>query len=319
MRSKAMPQIIRPTLAAGAAARYVHSMSETLLLGVDGSPSSDKALDLVASYRGPAGALSVALVNAQERPALVGPDVPLDLQAVEVALREAGQAITARAIERLRPSALPTDATVRLGNPAQAIVAESEARSAGLVVLGTRGHGALQGFAIGSVALRVAHVSRAPVWLVRPECSLPKAFGRSLRVLLAVDGTAPSLRAARRLVAWRAWLGELDVQVAFVQQPLTFLQKVLPPHDDVLQEWSTRGAETATEPARRVLSKAGIAQHLHITYGDPAEEIAHLAAHAGAELIALGTRGLGATHHALIGSVALKSAVKSNVPVMLVR
>lgn len=295
-------------------------MSETLVLAVDGSASSDKALELVAGYRGLPGALAVALVNGQERPALlVGPDMPLDLGQVEQALREAGRDIIARATERLRPSGLPVEGTVRVAAPAEAIVAESEARSASLVVLGTRGHGALQGFAIGSVALRVAHASRLPVWLVHPECSLPKAFGRSLRVLLAVDGTAPSVRAARRLIAWRRWLGELDVQVAFVQRPLGLLATLLPPHDDVRNEWSTRAAENATQAARQVLSKAGVSQHLHITYGDPAEEIAHLAAHTGAELVALGTRGLGAAHHALIGSVALKSAVKASVPVMLVR
>lgn len=294
-------------------------MSETLLVAVDSSPSSDKALELVASYRGPSGALAVALVNAQERPSLGGPDMPIDLARVDAALRDAGREVIARATERLRPSGLPVEGTVRISAPAQAIAAEADARSASLVVLGTRGHGALQGFALGSVALRVAHASRAPVWLVHPQCELPKAFGRSLRVLLAVDGTAPSLRAARRLLAWRRWLGVLDVQVAFVQQPLGILKTILPPHDDVRNEWSTRGAENATHAARQVLSRAGVPQHLHITYGDPAEEIAHLAAHTGAELVALGTRGLGAAHHALIGSVALKSAVKASVPVMLVR
>jgi len=294
-------------------------VSETLLLAIDGSPASEKALEPVPSYRGRPGALAVSLINAQHRPPLAGPDMPIDMARVEAALREAGERVIARAAERLRPSGLPVEATVRLEGPTQAILAQSEAKSASLVVLGTRGHGALQGFALGVLALRVAHASGPPVWLVHPECTLPKAFGQNLRVLLAVDGTAPSLRAARRLVAWRAWLGQLDVQVAFVQQPLTFLQTVLPPHDDVLQEWSSRAAETAAEPARRILSKASIAQHLHITYGDPAEEIAHLAAHTGAELVALGTRGLGAAHHALVGSVALKTAVKTTVPVMLVR
>jgi nucleotide-binding universal stress UspA family protein len=294
-------------------------VSETLLLAVDGSASSDKALELFASYGGATDALTVALVNAQERPLLIGPDVPIDMARVDAALRDAGREIIARATERLRPSGLPVEGTVRIAAPAQAIAAEAEAKSASLVVLGTRGHGALQGFALGSVALRVAHASRAPVWLVHPECALPNAFGRSLRVLLAVDGTAPSVRAARRLIAWRRWLGELDVQVAFVQQPLGLLKTILPPHDDVRSEWSTRAAENATQAARQALAKAGVAQHLHITYGDPAEEIAHLAAHTGAELVALGTRGLGAAHHALIGSVALKTVVRTNRPVMLVR
>jgi nucleotide-binding universal stress UspA family protein len=36
------------------------------------------------------------------------------------------------------------------------------------------------------------------------------------------------------------------------------------------------------------------------------------------ELIVMGTRGLGAVHHALIGSVAMKVALASAVPVVLV-
>jgi nucleotide-binding universal stress UspA family protein len=44
-----------------------------------------------------------------------------------------------------------------------------------------------------------------------------------------------------------------------------------------------------------------------------------LAEQTQADLIAVGTRGLGAAHHALIGSVALKSAVLSPVPVLLVQ
>ncbi|HEX7054281.1 MAG TPA: universal stress protein [Burkholderiales bacterium] len=37
----------------------------------------------------------------------------------------------------------------------------------------------------------------------------------------------------------------------------------------------------------------------------------------GAELVVTGTRGRGALHHALLGSVALKTALASPVPVML--
>jgi nucleotide-binding universal stress UspA family protein len=38
----------------------------------------------------------------------------------------------------------------------------------------------------------------------------------------------------------------------------------------------------------------------------------------GSELIVMGSRGLGAVHHALIGSTALKVALASAVPVILV-
>ena len=294
-------------------------MSATILLAVDGSEAAGKAIELLAGYGGDRAAIAVSVLNVQEPPPAVSPELALDFGPVEAALRASGQALVTRAETALHAAGLQTDASVRLGFPAATILREAGEKSADLIAMGTRGHGMLQGFAFGSVAMRVAHASRVPVWLVHPQCTLPKALGKSLRVLLAVDGTAPSLSAARRLVAWRRWLGQLDVQIAFVQRPLGLLATVLPPHDDVRNEWSTRAAEEATQAARQALAKTGVAQHLHITYGDPVEEIARLTAHTGAELIALGTRGLGAAHHALIGSVALKTAANAAVPVMLVR
>jgi nucleotide-binding universal stress UspA family protein len=109
------------------------------------------------------------------------------------------------------------------------------------------------------------------------------------------------------------------VHLVHVQQPLTYLQSVLPPHDDVIGQWSTQEGERATQAARDLFGGKGIAQHLHLTVGDPALEVRTLAAQTASELVVLGTRGLGAAHHALIGSVALKAAVLCQVPVMLVR
>ena len=99
---------------------------------------------------------------------------------------------------------------------------------------------------------------------------------------------------------------------------ITTLEAILPPHDDLIGQWSTQEGLQRTQAAREMLRQAGIAQHLHLTVGDPARELRTLAAQTAADLVALGTRGLGAAHHALIGSVALKVAVLCELPVMLV-
>jgi nucleotide-binding universal stress UspA family protein len=133
-----------------------------------------------------------------------------------------------------------------------------------------------------------------------------------------MDGSEPALRAAERLVAWKSWFGELEVHLVYVQRPLTTLEAILPPHDDVMGHWSTQEGLQRTQAAREMLRQAAIAQHMHLTVGDPALELRTLAAQSGADLVALGTRGLGAVHHALVGSVALKAAATCAVPVMLV-
>lgn len=294
-------------------------MSATVFLAVDGSPSADRALALLEGYAGERGRIDVVALNVQERPVALWPEAVALLPEIEPALLATGRKIAEAAAARLAAAGLHAEAAARLGFPAATIAREAQARKAALVVTGTRGHGAVHGLALGSVAMRVAHASAVPVCIVQPAARLPAGLGKTLRVMLAIDGSEPGLRAAAALASWRRWLGELDVQVLYVQQPLAYLETVLPPHDDVMRQWSTRSGEEATQPARAALEKAGIRPHLHLSLGDPAVEIAHMAGETGCEMLVLGTRGRGAMHHALVGSVALKVAARAEVPVVLVK
>lgn len=258
-------------------------MTIRLLVPFDDSPAALHAVELVARYAGERSALEARLLNVQSEEALI----------------DAGRSTLEPALSGLASAGIPAQAEVRVGLPAETILREAAAQKAEAVVMGTRGAGALHGFALGSVALRVAHGDGPPVILVKPQDRLPAALGK-------------------RLAAWRSWLGELDVQLVYVQRPLTVLEAVLPPHDDVMEQWSTTEAEQAAQGARELFRRERIAHHLHITVGDPAMELCALAASTSSDLLALGTRGLGAAHHALVGSVALKAAASSPVPVLLV-
>jgi nucleotide-binding universal stress UspA family protein len=292
--------------------------SSSLLVPFDGSPAALRAVELLAGYAGDVARLAPRVLNVQSRPLSLWPETGLDVPAVEAALLDAGRGVLKPALERLAAAGIAVDAAVRLGRPADTIEQEAAACAAQAIVMGTRGHGALQGFALGSVALRVVHGGKVPVFLAKAEDRLPRALGARAKVLLAMDGSEPALRAAGRLAAWRGWLGELEVHLVYVQQPLTTLQAMLPPHDDVIGQWSTKQGEAATQKARELFAREKIGHHLHLTVGDPAQEVMLLAQQTGADFVALGTRGLGAAHHALIGSVALKAAVLSAVPALLV-
>jgi nucleotide-binding universal stress UspA family protein len=294
-------------------------MTIRLLVPFDGSPAARRAVELLAGYAGDVSLLAAVALNVQMRPVSLWPGPSFAPGAIEAALLEAGRNVLAPALASLTAAGIAARAEVRLGVPAASILREAAVQMADAVVMGTRGAGALQGFALGSVALRVAHGEGPPVILVKPEDRLPATFGKRLRVLLAMDGSEPAMRAAERLVAWRAWLGELDVQLVYVQQPLTVLQAVLPPHDDVMDQWSTKEAEQAAQSARDLFRRERVGHHMHITVGDPAAQVCALAVQTSSDFVALGTRGLGAAHHALVGSIALKAAASSPVPVMLVR
>jgi nucleotide-binding universal stress UspA family protein len=296
-------------------------MSESpvrLVLAFDGSPAARRATEMLAGYRGGAGRLEVLVVNVQARPVSMWPGMGIDPAALDAALSEAGRRELAPALERLAQAGIAARGEVRFGLPAPALLDDARASVVQAIVMGTRGHGAVHGFAFGSAAMRVAHGGVAPTLIVGPEAALPRALGVRLRVLCALDGSPPALRALERVLAWRGWLGELELHLAHVQPALTLLEKMVPPHEDALAQWRGDAGEKATQAARELLARAGVAHEAHLVAGDPAVEIARLARDLQSELVALGTRGRGAAHHALVGSVALKAAAASPVPALLV-
>ena len=59
------------------------------------------------------------------------------------------------------------DTEVRIGGPANEVVRFAADRNADLLVVGSRGHGAVKRLLLGSVADRVVHLSHGPVLVVR--------------------------------------------------------------------------------------------------------------------------------------------------------
>lgn len=289
-----------------------------LIVACDGSPAALHAADFVAAYRGEAARLKPCVVNVQPRPLTLWPGMTIDPAELDAALHENGLRELAPALERLSQAGLAPEPVVRQGFAAETLLEEARDRAAQAIVVGTRGHGALQGFAFGSVAMRVVHGGATPSFIIPPEARLPAQFGRRMRVLLATDGSENAARAGARLVAWRDWLGELEIHLVHVQAPITLLEAMLPPHRDALEHWSGAAAEKNLRAARDLLSGAGLLHQVHLVPGEPAAEIARLARETGSELVALGTRGHGAAHHALIGSIALKTAALSPVPLLMV-
>lgn len=152
------------------------------------------------------------------------------------------------------------------------------------------------------------------------EVALPQSKGLR-RVLLAVDGSSGSAKAVQQLLTLLDELRDkagVDVHVVHVQRSLPgdvshFVSEST--RDDYHHE---RGEE-ALAAARQTLEKSGVQFQVHQHVGDPGSTIAALASRLGADVIVMGSRGLGSHTAALLGSVAQRTVECASVPVMLAK
>ena len=137
-----------------------HPQPGSIVVGVDGSPYSDRAVAWAGRYAGLTGA-HVTLVTAWHWPMSYG--VPLALEDWDPSV-DAQECIEKAAADLQ----LPTGRVHRLveqGPAAQALVKVSD--GAELLVVGTRGHGTLAGAVLGSVSDYCTHHAHCPVVVVR--------------------------------------------------------------------------------------------------------------------------------------------------------
>jgi nucleotide-binding universal stress UspA family protein len=141
-----------------------------VVVGVDGSRASQAALEVAAQFARAAGA-SVRVVSAWHRPTTERwPGGGVDASTVDVLVRAAetgARATVAQAIAQIT-ALLPgwaVSGSVVEGPATDALVDAS--CDAGLVVVGSRGHGGFAGLALGSVGHGVLRASHSPVAVVR--------------------------------------------------------------------------------------------------------------------------------------------------------
>lgn len=138
-----------------------------ILCAYDGSPHADKAVDQAADLAAKYGAtLRLLYVVEPYVPPLDVPGVsPVDFiephkKAAERLLKDAAERVA-------RTAKVAAETEVRVGSPPHEIVECAAEQTADLVVLGSRGQGALKRFLLGSVADRVTHLAAMPVLIVR--------------------------------------------------------------------------------------------------------------------------------------------------------
>lgn len=203
----------------------------------------------------------------------------------------------------------PVRVTVVPGDAAEQLVLRAE--GARLLVVGSRGRGALRSALLGSVALHCSAHAPCPVVVVPPGLPVPVA-----RVVVGIDDTAAARAALAEAAHHARGLGA-GVQAVLVCQPVTYWSEAAVPAPPVGET-----LETARRRAREVVAAVlGPGPHPEVEVvadtGSPAEVLLRRAADAG--LLVVGSRSRSRLAGLLLGSVALHCVVHAPCPVLVVR
>ena len=198
----------------------------------------------------------------------------------------------------------------RIGSPAREIVVQAEELGSGLVVLGSRGLGAMSRTLMGSVSDSVVRHAPCPALVVRGE---PPIF--PTRILLATDGSEEAMLAASAAAELSQATGS-ELHVVTVGP---FLTTALASTEEEPARMAREARRTLDEQVRSIESGHGTVAQAHLRLGGAAEEIVALSEDVGAGLVVMGSRGRGGIRRALMGSASERVVRHAHCPVMVVR
>lgn len=141
-----------------------------------------------------------------------------------------------------------------------------------------------------------------------------------MKILLAVDGSEASTRAAAKLAQMIGWLKEppqIDVLTVHLPVPMFSHMGVVVTQEMLDRHYGEESA-AALAPIRKVLDEAGVKYSPLRAVGPIAETIVDHAKRHGADMIFMGTRGMTAVSNVVMGSITTKVLHLAAVPVVLV-
>jgi len=137
-----------------------------ILIPVDGSPASLRALDFAIGMASQNPGTSLVLLNVQGISAMDLAGATMDGNWQETASQAAANALK-EAVGKSEAAGLVFETFVKTGQAAEAIAQVAREQGIGHIVMGTRGLGSIQGLLMGSVAMKVIHLAEVPITLIK--------------------------------------------------------------------------------------------------------------------------------------------------------
>lgn len=138
-----------------------------ILIATDGSDSAHEALEFGLELAEEQGATPFIVHVAPAVEVLPYASFATPAPTVPHQVDEQDRAPLSEALELAARRGIETKTELLVGNPADEIVAFADTIDADLIVVGSRGHGAIASVLLGSVSRCVLHESRRPVLVVR--------------------------------------------------------------------------------------------------------------------------------------------------------
>ncbi|WP_214414451.1 universal stress protein [Sphaerisporangium fuscum] len=280
-----------------------------IVAGVDGSESAAAALEWAADDAARRGR-ALRIVHVREPWAQRFPFHRVE--GFDDALNEYCEGVLAKAAEQARERAPGLPVTTELLTGTVVELLRQEADGAEALVLGSRGMGGFTGMVLGSVGLGVAGHARGPVVVMRGDA--PRTPHGE--VVVGVDGSAQSEAALRyafeQAASRRSRVHALYAWTMAAYSPLAIgyadaMRDVLEAEVRAVKQWLAPWREKYPDVP---LAESDVCGH-------PVPALVE--ASRSADLVVVGSRGLGGFGSALLGSVSHGVLHHAHCPVAVVR
>lgn len=295
-------------------------MFRKIVIPLDGSPLAESVIDHIQRFAPPPTA-KLILVSVLEtyRYGMASND----LSAVDIMqyVREGTETYLKQQHERLEQLGYETTMFLSEGDAAQGILDVADSEDADTIAMTTHGRSGIARWAMGSIAERVTHNAKRPLFLTRAETvALPRAEMQT--VIVTLDGTE---LAEQALGPAREIAKMLDAELLLLR---------VTPHLEDAERKQLFGNDAAAQGAMgkwqqkaeayqahmvSQLEAEGVRVRSSIVAGEPEQAIAEATVAENAAILVMGTHGRIGFDRLLHGSVA--NAVVRNVtcPLLLVR
>jgi nucleotide-binding universal stress UspA family protein len=273
-----------------------------ILAAVDGSLPSQHALEQIPSLP---GCRVTAAAVVPPPPGGLG-DLSPELEA---RLRAPYEKALASCQKWAKGRGLSLETLLLKGEPPEALSAAARDYGCDLVAIGKRGYDLPAGAQMGRITERVIGYCPTDVLVVPVRGSLDLK-----RLLLPVDGSRFSRRAATQALALAAASGSTLLAVSVLDAPLGFMTDVPEVARELLNNLEDLVAGVARQAADR-----GVACETRVAVGPAYRLIVELAGEWDAGLIVMGSHGRTGLKRLLMGSVTERVVGQAPCPVLVVK